>query len=62
MAELSKTAKKSAGKVQVAKRRRCTSCKTGYTHVVQFAGYGVRGFYWVCQGPDCGFKEPTRAS
>jgi hypothetical protein len=63
MAELSKTAKKSTGKVITAKRRHCTNCKTGETTVVQFAGFGPKGFYWVCQGteksPACGHRERT---
>jgi hypothetical protein len=64
MAELSKTAKRSTGKVQTAKKRICTSCKVGEAQVVQFAGFGPHGFYWLCQGtdktPGCGFKERTR--
>lgn len=64
MAEASKTAKKSLGKNVVAKRL-CTSCKTGETQVVKYAGYGpLRGFRWTCIGLEgknaCGFTEATR--
>jgi hypothetical protein len=36
----------------------CRSCGAE-TRVVQFAGFGPRGFFWVCE-KNCGFTERTR--
>lgn len=64
MAEVSKTAKRSSGKVAVVKKRLCRQCGTGETTPVKFAGYGPKGMRWMCQGndknPSCGFTEPIR--
>lgn len=63
MAEkISKTAKRSTGKVIAAKKRMCSKCGTAEAHVVKYTGYGpLRGFYWTCEAGSCGFTEPSRA-
>ena len=43
---------------EVARKRPCPSCG-GDSRVVQFAGYGPRGFFWVCE-KNCGYTERTR--
>jgi hypothetical protein len=50
-----KTAEKSADAV---KKRACPSCGAE-ARVVQFTGFGPRGFYWLCDKA-CGFRERTR--
>src|SRR5438093_13605506 len=43
---------------EVARKRPCPSCG-GDSRVLQFAGYGPRGFFWVCE-KNCGYTERTR--
>jgi len=50
-----KTAEKGG---EVSQSRRCPKCSTE-TRVVQFAGFGPRGFFWVCE-KNCGYSERTR--
>jgi hypothetical protein len=50
-----KTAEKSSDAV---KRRSCPTCGAE-ARVVQFAGFGPRGFYWLCDKA-CGYRERTR--
>jgi len=50
-----KTAEKGG---DVGQARRCPRCGAE-TRVVQFAGFGPRGFFWVCE-KGCGYSERTR--
>jgi hypothetical protein len=50
-----KTAEKAG---EAVKRRPCPSCGAD-TRVVQFTGFGPRGFYWMCDKA-CGYRERTR--
>jgi len=50
-----KTAEKGG---EVGQSRRCPRCGAE-TRVVQFAGSGPRGFFWVCE-KSCGYSERTR--
>src|SRR5438046_10708064 len=50
-----KTAEKGG---DAARKRLCPSCGAE-SRVVQFAGFGPRGFYWVCD-KNCGYSERTR--
>ena len=50
-----KTAEKGG---DVGPSRKCPRCQAE-TRVVQFAGFGPRGFFWVCE-KNCGFTERTR--
>ena len=50
-----KTAEKGG---ELAHSRRCPRCGAE-TRVVQFAGFGPRGFFWVCE-KSCGYSERTR--
>ena len=50
-----KTAEKGA---DVARKRNCPSCGAE-SRVVQFTGYGPRGFFWVCD-KNCGYTQRTR--
>ena len=50
-----KTAEKGG---DAARKRLCPSCGAE-SRVVQLAGFGPRGFYWVCD-KNCGYSEPTR--
>lgn len=43
---------------EVTRKRPCPSCG-GDSRVLQFAGYGPRGFFWVCE-KNCGYTERTR--
>jgi hypothetical protein len=36
----------------------CPACSSD-ARIVQYAGYGPRGFFWVCE-KDCGFMQRTR--
>jgi len=49
-----KTAEKGG---EAARKPLCRSCGAE-TRVVQFTGYGPRGFFWVCE-KNCGFTERT---
>lgn len=49
-----KTADRAAAE---AKKRACPSCGAE-TRVVQFAGFGPRGFFWLCE-KSCGYRERT---
>ena len=46
MAGKGKTAQK--GKAAVLSQRACPTCGAN-SRVVQFAGFGKKGFYWVCE-------------
>ncbi len=47
MAEKAKTAQKSDA---LRAKRFCPTCGTGTEmKVIQFAGYGQKGFFWVCE-------------
>ena len=50
-----KTAEKGG---DTARKRLCPSCGAE-SRVVQFTGFGPRGFYWVCD-KNCGYSERTR--
>ncbi len=50
-----KTAEKGAGATQL---RKCPSCGAD-SRVVQYAGFGPRGFFWVCD-KNCGYTQRTR--
>lgn len=50
-----KTAEKGA---DAARKRNCPSCGAE-SRVVQFTGYGPRGFFWVCD-KNCGYTQRTR--
>jgi hypothetical protein len=50
-----KTAEKSGGAGQA---RKCPACGAE-SRVVQFAGSGPRGFFWVCD-KNCGYTQRTR--
>ena len=50
----SKTAEKS-GEVR---KMPCPSCGAE-SRVVQFTGFGPRGFFWVCE-KNCGYTKRTR--
>jgi hypothetical protein len=49
-----KTAEKGG---EVGKKRLCPTCGAE-ARVVQFAGFGPRGFFWLCE-KDCGYRERT---
>jgi ssDNA-binding Zn-finger/Zn-ribbon topoisomerase 1 len=49
---------KTAEKAEVARKRLCPSCGAE-SRVVQFTGYGPRGFFWLCD-KNCGYSERTR--
>ena len=49
-----KTAEKGG---DVAKKRPCPTCGAD-SRVVQFTGFGPRGFFWVCEKA-CGYQERT---
>ncbi|HUI26278.1 MAG TPA: hypothetical protein VL403_09375 [Candidatus Kryptonia bacterium] len=51
-----KTAQKSGD--QVMKARPCPTCGAE-SRVTYFAGFGRKGFFWVCE-KDCGYSERTR--
>ncbi len=46
MARKGKTAQK--GKEAALSQRACPTCGA-HSRVVQFAGFGKKGFYWVCE-------------
>lgn len=50
-----KTAEKGAAALQ---KRLCPSCGAE-SRVVQYAGYGPHGFFWVCE-KNCGYQQRTR--
>ena len=50
-----KTAEKGG---DAARKRLCPSCGAE-SRVVQFTGFGPRGFYWVCD-KNCGYSQRTR--
>ena len=50
-----KTAEKGA---EVTRKRLCPSCGAE-SRVVQFTGFGPRGFFWVCE-KNCGYTARTR--
>ena len=49
---------KTAEKAEAVKKRPCPSCGAE-VRVVQYTGFGPRGFYWVCDKA-CGYRERTR--
>ena len=51
-----KTAEKSGADQQ--KKHLCPSCGAE-SKVVQFSGFGPRGFFWVCE-KTCGYSKRTR--
>jgi len=51
-----KTAEKGADAIR---KQFCPSCTTEI-RVVQFAGAGPRGFFWMCEKPGCGYTRRTR--
>ncbi|MBI3250055.1 MAG: hypothetical protein HYZ50_26470 [Deltaproteobacteria bacterium] len=56
MAEKAKTAQKSELRV----KRFCPTCGGGAEmKVIQFAGYGQKGFFWVCE-KNADHMSPTR--
>ena len=50
-----KTAEKSAGAVN---KRLCPTCGAE-SRVVQYAGFGQHGFFWVCD-KSCGYTQRVR--
>jgi len=50
-----KTAEKGG---EAVRKRLCPSCGSE-SRVVQYAGFGPRGFFWVCD-KNCGYTERTR--
>ena len=50
-----KTAEKGG---DAARKRSCPSC-SAETRIVQYTGFGPRGFFWVCE-KNCGYTERTR--
>jgi len=50
-----KTAEKGG---DAARKRACPSCGAE-SRVVQFTGFGPRGFFWVCD-KTCGYTQRTR--
>jgi len=50
-----KTAEKGG---DVARKRLCPSCGAE-SRVVQYTGFGPRGFFWVCD-KNCGYMQRTR--
>lgn len=56
MAEKAKTAQKSS---EVRQKRLCPVCGAE-SKVVQFAGFGQRGFFWVCEDKKCQYMVRTR--
>ena len=50
-----KTAEKSG---EAARKHLCPKCGAE-SRIVQFAGFGPRGIFWVCE-KDCGYSERTR--
>jgi hypothetical protein len=53
-AKKAKTAQKGGA---ASNKRQCPDCGAE-SKVVMFAGYGDKGFFWVCE-KDCGFKQRT---
>jgi ribosomal protein L37AE/L43A len=51
-----KTAEKSADALQ--RKHICPSCGSE-SRVVQYTGFGPRGFFWVCEKA-CGYTKRTR--
>jgi hypothetical protein len=51
-----KTAEKGGDAVR---KQLCPTCATEIK-VVQFAGAGPRGFFWICEKPGCGYQRRTR--
>ena len=51
-----KTAEKSGADQQ--KKHLCPSCGSD-SRVVQYTGFGPRGFFWVCEKA-CGYTKRTR--
>ena len=51
-----KTAEKSSADQQ--KKHLCPSCGAE-SRVVQYTGFGPRGFFWVCE-KTCGYTKRTR--
>ena len=56
MATKAKTAQGEKGK---SNKRACPTCP-GEVRVVQFAGFGKKGFYWTCEKDGCGYIQRTR--
>jgi hypothetical protein len=49
---------KTAEKASPIEKRGCPKC-AAEVRIVQFAGYGPRGFFWVCE-KECGYTQRTR--
>lgn len=50
--------RKTAEKSGDLKKRLCPDCGAE-ARIVQFAGYGPKGFFWVCE-KDCGYNQRTK--
>ena len=50
-----KTAEKGG---DAGRKRLCPTCGAE-SRVIQFTGFGPRGFFWVCE-KNCGYSERTR--
>lgn len=57
MAGKAKTAQK--GKETGLAKRTCPACGAD-SRVVQLAGFGKKGFYWMCEKNGCDYSERTR--
>lgn len=57
MAGKAKTAQK--GKEVGLAKRTCPTCGAD-SRVVQLAGFGKKGFYWMCEKNGCDYSERTR--
>ena len=49
---------KTAEKTAAAQKRLCPSCGAE-SRVVQYTGFGPRGFFWVCD-KNCGYLQRIR--
>lgn len=49
---------KTAQKKELQSKRECPSCGAE-SRVTYFAGFGRKGFFWVCE-KNCGFVARTR--
>ena len=52
------TRAKTAEKGGQVNKRSCPKCGAD-ARIIQFAGYGPRGFFWVCE-KECGYSQRTR--
>jgi ssDNA-binding Zn-finger/Zn-ribbon topoisomerase 1 len=49
---------KTAEKSRALEKKLCPACGAE-ARVVQFTGYGPRGYFWVCD-KNCGYQQRTR--